>query len=81
MNSQEVSLSPCPECRGSRALFQVAGVDNSFGIVVNQWKGSGRANLYACVCLACGATTLRPAPEKMEEIRQLAQTQKPFNLK
>jgi hypothetical protein len=26
--------------------------------------------LYACTCSECGATTLRPAPEKMEEFRQ-----------
>jgi len=78
MNNQEVSLSPCPECRGSRALFQVGG--DSF-IIVNQWKGGGRADLYACVCLECGATTLRPALHDMEKIRQLAQTQKPFDLK
>ncbi|HEY0754557.1 MAG TPA: hypothetical protein VGD98_11380 [Ktedonobacteraceae bacterium] len=74
MNSQEIKLTPCPECGGPRAWFRV----ERESIYLN--AGSGKlTRLYACTCLACGTATLRPAPEKMQEIRQWAQTQKPFD--
>jgi len=67
MNSQGVSLSPYPECGGPRAWFRVER-DSCY-----LYAGFGKmTKLYACTCLACGTTTLRPAPEKMEQIRQWA---------
>ena len=73
MNNQEAPLSPCPECGGPRAWFRVERES------IYLYAGFGKMTLlYACTCLACGTTTLRPAPERMEKIRQWAETQKPF---
>ena len=65
MNNQEQPLSPCPECGGPRTWFRVE--QESICIVAGFAKG---ALLYACTCLECGAITLRPAPNRMEAIRQ-----------
>ena len=81
MNNKELPLSPCLECGGPRALFRVS--EHSIWITMSQDINvnlSKQARLYACTCLTCGATTLRPAPHRMEEIRQWAKTEKPFLL-
>ncbi len=79
MNSQEVQLSPCPECGGSRALFQYETYGEGTSICLHLGFAKN-VQLYACTCSECGAPTLRPAPEKMEEFRQWAEKQKPFTL-
>jgi hypothetical protein len=78
IQNQEVPLSPCPECGGQRALFQY---ETDHGGTIYLHVGFGKnAQLFASTCLVCGATTLRPSPEKMEEIRAWATNQKPFKL-
>ncbi len=69
MHNQEQPLSPCLECGGPRTWFRVykEGID----IVLSP---TSVVPLYACTCLECGATTLRPAPHRMETIRQWAGT-------
>lgn len=75
MNNQEVQLTPCPECGGPRFLFPIDRES------INIWFGFFKAaRLYACTCLSCGATTMRPSPKNMESLRQWAKTQKPFDL-
>ena len=76
MNNKELPLSPCLECGGPRALFQVLGET----IFIHVKNFIPAVQLYACTCLQCGATTLRPAPHRMEEIRQWAETGAPFLL-
>jgi len=80
MNNKQQPLSPCLECGGPRALFLIREgmfITASSDLYVNISK---QARLYACTCLRCGATTLRPAPHRMEEIRQWAETEQPFLL-
>ena len=73
MDNQEHPLPPCPERGGPRAWFRVERESMCL------YAGWGKfAQLYACTCLGCGATTLRPPPHQMEEIREWARTQKPF---
>jgi hypothetical protein len=81
MNKKELPLSPCLECGGPRALFRVS--EHSMWMMMSQdihVSISKQAQLSACTCLTCGATTLRPAPHRMEEIHQCTETEKPFLL-
>ncbi len=78
MNSQEVQLSPCPECGGPRVLFECKTTrgDRTY-LHVGFGKNVG---LYAYTCLTCGGTTLHPAPDQMQKLRQWAERRKPFEL-
>ena len=83
MNNNEVSLPPCPECGGERVWFQLRneGVGIFADLGKGVWKSTRKsAWLHACTCLQCGATTLRPAPDQMETIREWGRTQEPFGL-
>jgi hypothetical protein len=80
MTNQEHPLPPCPECGGPRTWFRLASYQGA-GLMIFAGFFSGKNTaLYACTCLECGMTTLRPAPGRMPVIRQLAETQKPFKL-
>lgn len=60
----------CPKCGGQQALFECA-LANAMATHIQIYVGQfGSALLYACVCLECGDTTLRPHPNDMERIRQ-----------
>ena len=74
MNTQTQQLSPCPECGGPRILLQYE-TDRGESVYLHISFGKD-VMLYASICLTCGATTLRPSPNKMGEMH--ASTAKPF---
>lgn len=70
-------LGPCPECRGPRALFECETTETAYRVYPRLYLGAFKrpVSLYACTCLVCGATTLRPDPEETERIREAAEKQ------
>lgn len=72
-------LGPCPECGGPRALFECwTGINSMGGSTVPVLRlgfFKKNAQLWACTCLWCGATTLRPDPDDMERVRKVAEKQ------
>jgi len=60
-------LPPCPECGGRRALFECIGDRHAVHI---QPDFLTTVRLYACVCLACGHSTLRVHPDALEWLRE-----------
>lgn len=63
---QEQPFPPCHECGGTRFFVRRSNV----AIPVTVWNG---ATFYACVCLACGYTTLRPYPDDLNRLRKAAE--------
>jgi rRNA maturation protein Nop10 len=79
MKSQEVQLSPCPECGGTRAVFEYRTQGNRYIYLHVGFDKNVR--LYAYTCLTCGGTTLHPAPDYMEQFRLWAERRRPFKLR
>ena len=65
-------LPSCPECGGRRALFMCNGGQRSISIPVGLSILSS-IQLYACTCLTCGHTILRPHPADLEKLRDAEQ--------
>ena len=59
------SISPCPECGGTREFFKCSG-DASIRISLGMLNW---LTLSALICLDCGYTTLRPHPAELAYIR------------
>lgn len=62
------SFPRCPECQGVRAFFDYMVGGQRVAVGISRW--GGRVELYACVCLECGYTTIQPLPDDMEKIRR-----------
>jgi hypothetical protein len=61
------SFPSCPECGGPRAFFEYRVESNKTFITLGMFS---RVYLYACTCLACGHTTIRPRPSDLAELRE-----------
>lgn len=66
---QQPAFPPCPECGGPRAFFDYAVGGNRATIVLGLLHV---VSIYACTCLSCGHTTLRPHPNDLEKLRRAA---------
>lgn len=58
----------CPECTGVRAFFDYYVGGQLASIDLGGWNK--RITLYACVCLECGYTTMRPLPIELDKLRR-----------
>jgi hypothetical protein len=67
------SLPPCPECGGRQAVFACMGGPHNVFIPVGGVLISNAVPLYACTCLTCGHTVLRPNPADLEKLRKAAE--------
>lgn len=62
----------CPECEGPQVFFK--GIDGLADFIpLGLMKF---ANLYTCICLACGGVTKRPHPKDLDELRKAAEQRK-----
>ena len=62
---------PCPECGGTRALFKCGEMGG------HPWELRlgflNNVELYACTCLTCGHTTLRPDPREIQDLHAVVE--------
>lgn len=63
------SLPPCPECGGTRALFKCSSLSERPWVLHLGFLNS--VELYACTCLTCGHTTLRPDPRGLQDLHEV----------
>jgi ribosomal protein S27E len=75
-----MELPPCPECGKRRVLFQCRATSVS-SLQQEQPEISITSlgfftpdvQLYACTCLGCGNTTLRPDPDDLKRLQKAAE--------